>query len=189
MGSKSITLLGVALILLMAGKLHLPQSSPASDRRLVLNSPVDEKTAVRFFYDPAGDYFHVPLIFRGVGHGDPLLDTAPMSAEGRTAFVSLAEMRQLTEALARSGLAWQESESTAVLGSYKALPVSNDMEVLIAYSKAKAVARIPAASICKTLEPLDSALKSPRGLWEFQGFRLNYDCKVAGFKKNAYPDH
>jgi hypothetical protein len=86
-------------------------------------------------------------------------------------------------------LAWQESEAVEALGSYKKLPVSDDMEILVAFANGTAKAQITPKTICRTLKPLDAALKTPRALWEFQGFRLNYGCKVPGFKPDAYPDH
>jgi len=158
------------------------------DKKNVLNSPVDENTAVRFFYQPAGDYFHVPLVFRAVELKDPRLNTAPMAVEGRTAYVSLSEMQQLMQGLAHSDMAWQESEKVETLGSYKKLDITDDMAITAVSSKGTARASLTPKKICKTLKLLDSALKTPRALWEFQGFRLNYGCKVPGFRYGAYPD-
>jgi hypothetical protein len=142
-----------------------------------------------FFFDPPGEYFHKPLVLCVVKEGDPLLNTAPIREEGRTAYVSLSEMRELVQRLGRLDLAWQESETVEALGSYKNLPVFDDMETLIAFSHGTAKAHIAPKIICRTLQPLDAALKTPRALWELQIFRLNYGCKVPGFKADAYPDH
>ncbi len=179
----------LVIALLFATSAGLAQSNLKYDHASVLNSPVDEKTAVRFFYDPPGEYFHKPLVFRVAKEGDPLLNTAPIREEGRTAYISVSEMRELVQRLGRLDLAWQESETVEALGSYKNLPVFDDMEILVALSHGTAKAHITPKTICRTLRPLDAALKTPRALWELQIFRLNYGCKVPGFQPDAYPDH
>ncbi len=178
--------------LIMAGLMSTAvlSSCQAVNKKNVLNSPVDENTAVRFFYNPAGDYFHFPLVFRAVGQKDPRLNTAPMLIEGRTAYISFSEMQQLMQGLARSGLLWRQSEKVEVLRSFKVEPPwVEHLEITVVSSKGTARASLDPKNICETLKRLDSALKTPRALWEFQRLRLNYDCKVPGFIYDAYPDH
>jgi hypothetical protein len=166
------------------------KSHQAVQEKSVFDSPVDENTAVRFFYNPSdGGYFHFPLIFRSVAPEDPRLNTAPMGTEGRKAYISPPEMRQLLQRLRHSDLPWQESEKVEILEPYKKLVVKASMEVTVVSSKGTAKASFGAKNICDALRPLDSALKTPRALWEFQGFRLNYGCRVPGFNFEAYPDH
>ena len=191
--SKSMSFWALALVFLLVAGGGRAQSNQKHERVSVLNSPIDEKTVVRFFYQPPGDYLHAPLVFHVVEEGNPLLNTAPMREEGRTAYISLPEMRELVQALAHSNLAWRESETVELLGSYKKLTLAgvglDNMEALVVLSNGTAKAQIAPKAICKTLKPLDAALKTPRALWESQGFRLNYGCKVPGFKHDAYPDH
>ena len=144
---------------------------------------------VRFFYDPPGEYFHAPLVFNVVEEGNPLLNTAPMKEAGRTAYVSLAEMRDIVQRLQSSHIVWEESGDIVTLGSYKKLPLFDDMQILVANSVGTAKTRIAPKAICQTLKPLDAALKTPRALWEFQIFRLQYGCRVPEFNADAYPDH
>ena len=158
-------------------------------RKPVLNAPVDENTAIRFFYHNEEEYYHFPLIFREVKQLDPRINTAPMTVEGRTAYVPLAEIERLIQALSRSDLSWQESQKIEALGGFRQLRWSDRMEILIVCSKGTARANLDPKKICETLKPLDSALKTPRALWEFQLFRQGYDCKVPGFNFEAYPDH
>jgi hypothetical protein len=155
----------------------------------VLVSPVNETTAVRFFYQPSGNYFHFPLVFRAIDQKDARLNTAPMAAEGRTAYISLSDMQRLMQDLADSELMWQESDKVEALESFRKLEISDNMVITVASSKGTAAASLSPTKICKTLKPLDSAIKSPRALWEFQGFRLNYGCKVPEFVSDAYQDH
>lgn len=159
------------------------------EKKSVLDCPVDENTAVRFFYHDEENYFHFPLIFRPVMLGDPRLNTAPMGTEGRSAYISPEEMRQLLQGLRHSDLSWQESEKTEVLGSFKRLHWSDSMEILIVCSKGTARTNLDPKKICETLKPLDSAVKTLRALWEFQLYRITYGCKVPGFDFHAYPDH
>jgi hypothetical protein len=169
------------------------QSNQKHERVSILRSPTDEKTVVRFFYQPPGDYFHAPLVFRAVQEGNALLNTGPMREEGRNAYISVAEMRELVQTLTHSNLAWQESETVETLGSYKKLSLDgvglDDMDVRVVLSNGTTKAQIAPKAICKNLKALNSALKTPRAIWEFQGFRLNYGCKVPRFKPDAYPDH
>lgn len=159
-------------------------------KKLLLGCSADETTAIRLFYNNESDYFHFPLIFRAVEQRDPRLNTAPMVAEGRTVYISQTEMQSLLRGLAQLDLPWQESKKVETLGSFKRLrPWSDSMEILVACSKGTARVKVDPKKICEILKPLDSALKTPRALWEFQRFRLNYGCQVSGFQYGAYPNH
>lgn len=192
----------VAVVLLACT--GLGQTSPNKSKKLFQNAPIAENTAVRFFYDPPdGGYFHVPLVFRAVKDGDARLNSAPILEEGRTAFIPITEIGELLKGLANTELQWQESEAVQALGPYKRIGLLHEgnkmvfrgedgysvMAITIAHSKGTAKAILKPKRICETLKPLDSALKTPRALWEFQGFRINYGCKVPGFKPEDYPDH
>jgi hypothetical protein len=191
--SKRLNLWVLMLVVLLVAAGELAQSNQKHDQVSVLNSAADEKTVVRFFYYPAGDYIRIPLLFRVVEEGNPLLNTAPMREEGRTAYISLSDMHELVHGLIQSGLGWQESKTVEVLGSYKDLTLVgiglDTMDVRIVSSHGTARAEISPKAICMILKPLDGALKTPRAIWELQIFRLDYGCKVPGFKPDAYPDH
>jgi hypothetical protein len=191
--SKSMNFSALALAFLFVAGGGGAQSNQKHERVSILRSPTDEKTVVRFFYQPPGDYFHAPLVFRAVQEGNALLNTGPMREEGRNAYISVAEMRELVQTLTHSNLAWQESETVETLGSYKKLSLDgvglDDMDVRVVLSNGTTKAQIAPKAICKNLKALNSALKTPRAIWEFQGFRLNYGCKVPRFKPDAYPDH
>lgn len=186
---KSLRLWVAAVALPMCAVMSWTQARQSRASELVLAFPVDENTAVRFFYQPSGNYFHFPLVFRAIDQKDPRPNTAAMAAEGRTVYISLSDMRQLMQELADSELMWQESDKSETFESFRKLEISDNMVITVASSKGTAGARLNPTKICKTLKPLDSALKVPRALWEFQGFRLNYGCKVPGFVFDAYQDH
>jgi hypothetical protein len=192
MRSESVIFSILVLAIVVAVGVGVAQSNHGQGRASVLNSPVDDKTAIRFFYQPVGDYFHYPLVFRVVEESNPLLDTVTMQEEGQTAYISLSEMRELVQSLAHSGLEWHESETVEVFGLSKKLTLAgvglDTMDVRVVTSGGTAKAEVSPKAICTILKPLDAALKWPRILWEFQGFRINYGCKVPGFKYGAYGD-
>jgi hypothetical protein len=185
---KSFILWLLSLTLIIQGGAHTVLSQQNQEKGFVFDSPAGENTVVRFFYNPPGDAFHAPLVFRALKQGDARLDTGPMSTEGHIDYVSLLEMQQLLQELAQSNLAWQESEKIETLGSFKQLQITDSMEILVVTSKGTAKAQVRPARICETLGPLDSALTTKRSLWEFQAFRIGYGCKILGFKYGAYPD-
>jgi hypothetical protein len=139
----------------------------------VLNSPADKSVAIRFFYYPPGDSLFLPLIFRVVAPDDPRLNTATISDAGRIAYISLSDMERLLPAVAHLPLLWHEAAKEEVLGSSTALPLSDDMEITVVSSHGTARAAVEPGRICKALGRLDSALKPPRALCEFQFFRKN----------------
>lgn len=179
----------LTFVLVMAASATATQPGRNQESKFLVNCPADKETAIRFFYNPPGDYFHFPLIFRPVEEADPRLNTAPMTVEGRIAYIPMVEMQQLLQGLSHSDdLSWQESEKVESLGGYRELRGGSDsMEILVVCSKGTARATLVLKKICKTLAPLDAAFETPRALWEFQAFRIGYRCKVpAGFETGKY---
>lgn len=155
----------------------------------VLNSAADKSVAIRFFYDPPGDSFLFPLIFRVADPNDPRYNTAPLLDAGRTAYLSLSDMRRLLPDLAHLPLLWRHAETVEAFGSYNVLQLTDTMDVKVVSSHGTARAAIPSKKVCETLSSMDSAISTPRALWEFQLFRRNYGCKVPAFDIKKYPDH
>ncbi|HEV2224207.1 MAG TPA: hypothetical protein VGR84_14505 [Candidatus Acidoferrales bacterium] len=195
MPPKSSSFRVLALILVIAGGAGAIRSHQNSGSKSLLNYPVDEHTAVRFFYnlgaDKSRDYFHGPLTFRAVTETDSRINTRSLVLhQGRTVYISLGEMRNLVDGLARFDVPWESSRELESLDwSIKPLPDTGKMDILAVFSKGTARAKLDPQKICTALNRLDSALKTPRALWEFQRFRLNYGCQVPGFDTGAYPDH
>jgi len=185
---KSVTISLMIFVVLLAVAYGREQKDKLVQSK-VFDSSVNRKTVVRFFYDPAANYSHKPLVFRVVEKNDALLNTAPTKEEGRIAYISLSEMHDLVQVLGKSGHVWQKSEAMEPLVPYKSLPTSDKMEILVLFSDRSVSTDVDPKTLCKFLRPLDVSLKTPRALWEFQGFRVNYGCKVRGFKVGAYPDH
>ena len=159
---------------------------PAGNQTLFSGS-VDTNTSLRLFYF-RGDYFHPPLLFRAVGDKDPRLNTAPIFDEGRTVYISLKDMREVVRILANSAL-WQTTRKVEDPRPSMELEMPPDgMEIVLFLSTGTARTLIAPARLCATLAPVDTALRK-RALWEFRLFRVQYDCTVPGFDRNAYPEH
>lgn len=178
---------------IVASTLSGPKGQPTGEAWL-LGCPVDQATAVRFFYNPEwADYLHGPLVLRVVPAGDSRLNTAPILYEGRTAYILPEEMKAMLQALAQSSASWRVSSKVEPLGNTQGLIRSVgasplDLDITVLCSKGTARGKVEPAKICSTLAPLDSALKTARALWEFQLLRIGYKCKVPGFNWDAYPE-
>jgi hypothetical protein len=165
-------------------------SSQATSQGHGLTLPAGKDSVVRFFYQPPdGEYFHVALIFRVIQENDPRWNTTAYSDVGRTAYVSLSDMQQLITDLAHLSLRWDESAQVETLETYKTIhSYGYGMSIKVLSGKGTAKATIEHDKICETLAPLDGALLTPRALWEFQGFRLQYHCRVPSYNPDAYPE-
>lgn len=148
----------------------------------------ERNTIVRLFFQPAdGSYFHSALLFRVTNDDDPRLNTAPIFKDGRTAYIALPEMHLLMNTLTNLKLDWRRSQSVARPPTVDDYVIRDKMDITIYSATGTEDALLDPQSICSTLEPLDSALKTPRALWEFQFFRSQYHCQIHGFKPGAYP--
>ena len=176
----------VLLIMALIGT-SLSCTEPAR-HHAALSGPVDTKTIVRFLYTPPESYAHVPLVFRALGEKDPRLGTAPMLVEGRTAYISLAEMREVVQILKNSLSSWDTSKDVEVPRPTMGLFFPDGLEVVVFFSTGTARTVVTPSRLCATLAPMDAALRG-RALWEFQLFRLGYDCRVPGFDRKRYLEH
>jgi len=92
--------------------------------------------------------------------------------------------------LAHLSLRWDQSATIESLETYKTIHsygYGMGIKVLSANGTAKSL--IAPDKICETLAPSDGALLTPRALWEFQGFRLQYHCRVPSYDPDAYPEY
>ena len=155
----------------------------------VLTTPVDNNTAVRFFYHPPNaNRFVYPLVLRVADPNDEQTKVAPVLAEGRTVRISLSEMQELVAGMKRSIMMGQQTRGVEVLEPWEMIPTTETMDVVLVFSKGAARGAILRKDICRTLGSLDSAIKTPRAHWEFQRFRFYYGCRVPGFDDAKYTD-
>jgi len=179
---------GWLLLVILLGPL-IGISQPASGHKS-FSLPVNNQTAVRFFYLPANDYLHPALIFRVASPQSGELGTAPIiSHGGRTPYISIDEMRKLVQMLDHSNLLWSETKTVEVPGMVGFKETTGMLQIKVFSSGGTASSNSDPSRLCKTLAPLDAAFKQPRALWEFQLFRVNYGCSVPGFDRKAFPEH
>jgi len=164
-------------------------SSRVSKERHPLTLVADKDSVVRFFFVPAFiGYFPYPVLFRVVEENDPRWNTAPLFDEGRTAYISLSEMRGLFAALSAEPLSWEESAKIEELETYKTIRNDGRMDIKILTSGGTAKSGISPKQKCETLAKFDAALRTPRALWEFRFFRRQFGCRVPNFDPKAYPN-
>jgi hypothetical protein len=180
------------LVLVQAIAAGAAQASAATATREtgLLACSVDREAAVRFYYTPANpDHVYYPLVFRPVQRSDPRLDTVPLLPEGRTAYISIQDMRHLFRALVAVHLSWHISKAVVPFAYFKKLvALPPGVQVLVVCSKGSATAQVHPREVCNALKPLDAALNTPRALWNFQAFRFDRGCKVPGFKVGQYSE-
>jgi len=164
-------------------------SGQAASRGHALTLVAGKDSVVRFFYQPPdGEYFHFALLFRVIKKHDPRWNTTSYSDVGLAAYISISDMQRLTAKMKRLPLQWDQSETVETLETYRTIHsygYGMGIKMLAASGTAKAL--IVPDKICETLASLDDALRTPRALWEFQSFRLQYHCQVPGFNLDAYP--
>jgi hypothetical protein len=74
-----------------------------------------------FFQPPDGEYFHVALLLRVAKKDDPRWKATEYSDVGRTAYVSLGDMKRFMTLLTRLSLQWDESPMVDSLETYKTI--------------------------------------------------------------------
>ena len=187
--SKANCAARISFLLLVTLAIAPWTSSQVANQRHALTLTVDKDSVVRFFFIPAYiAYFPGPLLFRVVEENDPRWNTAPPSEVGRSAYISLSEMRGLFAALSAESLSWEELPKIEELETYKTIRNDGRMDIKILSSGGTAKSGIPPKQMCETLARFDPALRTPRALWEFQFFRQQFDCRVPNFDPKAYHD-
>lgn len=104
-------------------------------------------------------------------------------------YISLDEMQNMIQRLANADLSWNVSRRADALRRITPREMTGEVQIKTFFSNGTDWTSFDPKKLCTTLAPLDSALKEPRALWEFQLFRVDYHCEVAGFDRNAYPEH
>jgi hypothetical protein len=167
-----------------------PAYCQAASQGDALTLPASKHAVVRFFYQPPeGEYLHHPLLFRVVKKSDSRWNTIAYLNVGHTLYISLSDMQQLMINLAHLSLQWEESTEIEPLETWDNVnSYGYGMGIKVLSSKGTAKALIEHDKICETLAQLDGALLTPRALWEFQRFRLQYYCRVPGYNPDAYDE-
>jgi hypothetical protein len=173
----------VAAIFVVAIILH------AQDRKTASKLTVDGNTAMRFnFQRPNANYVLPALIFRVAEVGTSNWDTAPIDRYGRSAYISVAEMRSLVHGLDKNRIFPQLSSTIEPIEPFEKTSISENVVVTIYASDGTATASIRPKEICESLARFNDLIEGRRAHWEFEYFRLGCGCKVPGHKYDAYPN-
>jgi hypothetical protein len=163
--------------------------SHAQDQRPVSKLTVDGNTAIRFNFRRANANYVLPaLIFRVTDAGSSNWDTAPIDRYGRSAFISVVEIRSLLQGLDKSRIFPQLSSTIEPIEPFEETPLSENLVVTIYASDGRATASILPKRICESLARLNDLIERKRAHWEFEYFRLGCGCKVSGHNYDAYPN-
>ena len=158
----------------------------------ILNLPIDQTTAVSFFY--IGDmwsHWRDPMNFYAAAVDDPRLHTLHIDngphSKGWETWITTTEMRFLTEKLVKSDLEWSESKKVEVFQGKRNRRSGDWFDITVISSKGTAKARIRLTRMCDELRQLDSVMATPRILWQFQTLRWDDGCIIPGYKNEARP--
>jgi hypothetical protein len=133
--------------------------SHAQDQKAVSKLTVDGNTAVRFsFRRPNANYALPALIFRVAEVGSSNWDTAPIDRYGRTAYISLPEIRSLIRELDTNGIFPQVTSTNQPMEPFEDIPIGEDVVVTIYASNGTATANIHPKEICKSLAQFNTLL-------------------------------
>jgi hypothetical protein len=174
------------LMIFVPSFLSAPNSS-AQDQKAVSKLTIDGNTAVRFlFRRPNANYALPALIFRVADAGSPNWNAAPIDRYGRSAYISLSQMRSLIRQLDGDGIPWQVSSATESIEPFEKTPISENLLISIYAANGMATSTIPPKVFCKLLSQLNKVIEMKRAHWEFEYFRRGCGCQVPGYKSDAY---
>jgi len=166
----------------------------------------EKHCAVRFVYNPpiGEDFPQIPLILRRATREDPRYGTwSTLMPEGLTQWISPEEMESLVEALEKLSLNWDIFQQPTSFARQRIEPPpppphlpwripmarrTGTMEIDITSDAESAVADLPSAEVCRSMERLDPAFHIPIAVYNFRGTRLGWGCKVPGFSLANRPE-
>jgi hypothetical protein len=188
LGSASVCCFPILAYLTVAaclGQIH--------EQSAVLNSPVDRRTAVSFFY--FGDiqsHFRQPMNLYVAAEGDSRLHTVQANfganSTGLETWITAAEMQTLIGELAHSDLDWVDSKVVEPFGAWqKRRDGEHSFDIIVVSSNGTAKASIRLTRMCDELLRFDSVMPTPRLRWQFQTLRWDDCCVVPGYHNEAAP--
>ena len=184
-GSGQIRLAIVALLLSLAALC----SGQYVSKNGVLSAPVDEKTSVRLFYEhDIRDHFYPPLIFRVVDSNDPRRGAAPLGPKGREVYVTVPELSNILQGMEHVNVPWKETNRVEEFGPSYEVKGLGYLDITVISSRGTARGSVGRTKVCSFLGSMDSAINTPRALWEFQRYRWFNDCEIPGYDPKRYPD-
>lgn len=180
-----------SLALSATGQRTRPSSASKAQvcRERLLNWAGEKDIGIRVFYAPLTDKiapFKFPRVFVPTSAQDPRLG----KLYGYTLYVLPKEVESLLRKLYELDLNWKaHSTPTPLRVRGPQLPtvaVHDRVQVIVSCDKGSCEAFFDGDRFCAVLAGLDSALTTPRALWEFQGYRVNFGCKVPEYDPHKF---
>lgn len=157
----------------------------------VLDSPVAESTAVSFFWIGDMDsHFRAPINFYAVSQSDRRFHTVsvgPFADHQWNAFISVSEMQRLMDGLKALDLRWVDSKGREAFKDAQKRTGTGFLDITVVSHDGTSKSYIRIARMCEELSQLDSAMPTPRILWQFQLFRVDNGCHVPGYNNSVIP--
>jgi hypothetical protein len=157
---------------------------------VLLETPISDETALSFYwFGDMESHFRDPVNLFVVPDGDSRLHKVEMPDNNRqvNAFVSAGEMKRILGGLKALGLSWVNFSGREVFKDKFNRKGTDMLDITLVSSGATAKTQIRIARMCDLLDRLDSAMPSPRILWQFQTFRWDNGCYVRGYDNSAMP--
>ncbi|MGB8028101.1 MAG: hypothetical protein WCF30_00415 [Terracidiphilus sp.] len=97
-------------------------------------------------------------------------------------------MHTITDKLVQSDIEWfNDSKKVEPFLPFNKRPFRNYFEITVVSSSGTASLRIRLTRMCGELGKLDSAMPTPRILWQFQTLRWDHGCVIAGYSNEEMP--
>lgn len=157
---------------------------------VLLDSPVNEKCAVSFYwFGDMESHFRDPINFFTVPDADGRLHKVELPDSDRqvNVFVSSTEMKRILEGLKALDLSWVDLRGRETFKDKFHRRGSDMLDITLVNTEATAKTSIRIARMCDELDRLDSAMPTPRILWQFRTFRWDNGCYVHGYDNSAMP--
>jgi hypothetical protein len=165
----------------------------APKQSTLLSSPVDQHTAVSFFwFGDMESHWREPMNFYVTSGSDRKLHTVSVehgpASRGVETWISASEMRTLITKLEQSQLGWEDSRTVAPLVPWQKRTDGHDsFDITVISSKGTARTSIRLARMCEELLDLDQVMPTPRLRWQFQTLRWDDGCVIAGYHNEGMP--
>jgi hypothetical protein len=156
----------------------------------LLNAPINEETALSFFwFGDMESHFRDPIDFFVVADADSRLHKVEMPGNDHQVnmFVSAGEMKRIFEGLKALALPWADLRGREAFKDTFHRKGTDMLDITVVGSDTTTKTYIRIARMCDQLDRLDSMMPSPRILWQFRTFRWDNGCDIRGYDNSAMP--
>jgi hypothetical protein len=165
-----------------------PPDASRTKPSVLLNAPINEKTALSFYwFGDMDSHFRDPINFFVVSDADHRMHKVEMPDEDRqvNVFISAGEMKRIFDGLLALALPWADSRGREVFKDKFHRKGTDMLDITLVSSDTTAKTYIRIARMCDQLDRLDSVMPSPRILWQFRTFRVDNGCYIRDYDNSV----